>query len=92
MASISAFRMEKLITSLFARSTPKIGHLLLLDFGISWRSNGNVLLCRLVMSLAVYRHPQSMCVLVSGDWHLVYLWDGPYFFFGICGCDASSDF
>ena len=88
----SAFRVENLVTSLCSRSIPRMGHRPPFVLWRKWCSSVNVMLWCLVLSLAVYRHPPSMCVLVSGDWHLVYLWDGPYFFFGICGCDASSDF
>ena len=34
-----------------------------------------MLLWRLVLSLAVFLQPPSMYVLVSGDWHLVHMWD-----------------
>ncbi len=33
-----------------------------------------MLLWLLVLSLAVNLQPPSLCVLVSGDWHLVHMW------------------
>ncbi len=39
------------------------------------------MLWRLVLSLAVNLQPPSMCVFVSGDWHLVHMRDGLCFLF-----------
>ena len=35
-----------------------------------------MLLWRLILSLAVYLQPPSMCVFVSGDWHFLHTRDG----------------
>ncbi len=53
MASISAFRVEKLVIGLFSRSTPRMGHLPPFDFWRSWCSSVNVVLMRLLMRIIV---------------------------------------
>jgi hypothetical protein len=44
VAYISDLREEKLVTGLFPRSTPRMGHLPPFDFWRSWCSSVNVLL------------------------------------------------
>ena len=72
-------KMPKLVTGFVPRSSPSMGQRPSFDFWSSWCRYVNVLLCLLVLSLAVYRHPLSMCVLVSGDCHFVHMGDGLYF-------------
>ena len=53
------------VTGLFSRSTPRMGHCPPFDFWSSWCRSANILLRRLVLSLAVYRPPPSICLSVS---------------------------
>ncbi len=74
--SMSTVRLLKSVTGLWPRSAHRMGRRPLFDFCRSWSRSRNVLLRRLVLSLAVNRQPPSRCVFVSGDWHLVHMRDG----------------
>jgi len=50
-----------------------------------------VLLWRLVLSLAVNLQPPSMCVFVSGDWHLVHMRDGLCFLLHMWMCTPHAN-
>ena len=50
-----------------------------------------MMLWRLVLSLVVYRHPPSICVLMRGDWHLVHLKDEPYFRWHLWMCTLQAN-
>jgi hypothetical protein len=67
---MSTVRLLKPVTGLWPKSAHRTGHRPPLDFCRSWSRSRNVLLWRLVLSLAVNLQPPSMCVFVSGDWHL----------------------
>ena len=73
---MSTVRLLKSVTGLWPRSEHSMGHCPPSDFCRSWSRILNVLLWRLVQSLAVNLQPPSMCVFVSGDWHLVHMRDG----------------
>ena len=74
--SILTMRLLKSVTGLWPKSAHRLGHRPPLDFCRCWSSSLNVLLWCLVRSFAVNLHPPSMCVFVSGDWHLVHMRDG----------------
>ena len=74
--SMSAIRLLMLVTCLWSRSAHMMGQGPPFDFCRSWSRSRNVLLLRLILSLAVNLQPPSMCVFVSGDWHLVHMRDG----------------
>ena len=76
MVSVSGVRFVKSVTGLWPRSAHSIGHLPPFDFCRCWRRSLNVLLCRLILSLAVNLHPPNIWVFVSGAWHLVQIRDG----------------
>ena len=48
-------------------------------FWSNWCGSRKVLLCRLVLSFAVYLQPPRMCVLSRGSWHLVHVSVDPFF-------------
>ena len=64
---MSDVKLLKSVTGLLPMSEHRMGHLPPFDFCRCWRRSLNVLLCRLIMSLAVNLQPPSMCVFVSGD-------------------------
>ena len=67
-----------------------MGHRPPLDFCRCWSSSLNVLLWRLVRSFAVNLQPPSMCVFVSGDWHLVHMRDGLCFLLHLWMCTPKA--
>ncbi len=69
--SVSRVRLVKSVTCLWPRSAHSMGHLPPFDFCRCWRRSLNVLLCRLILSLAVNLHPPNIWVFVSGACHLV---------------------
>ncbi len=74
--SMSTMRLLKSVTGLSPKSAHKMGQRPPFDFCRSWSRSHYVLLWRLIMSLAMNLQPPSMCVFVSGDWHLVHMRDG----------------
>ncbi len=87
---MSDVKSVKSVTGLCPRSAHKIGHLPPFDFRRCWRRSLKVLMCRLILSLAVYLHPPRMCVFVSGDWHLVQMRDGLCFLLHLCICTPHA--
>ncbi len=73
---MSKMMLLKSVTGLLPKFAHIMGHRPPLDFCRCWRSSLNVLLWRLVRSFAVNLQPPTMCVFVSGDWHLVHMRDG----------------
>ena len=71
--SMSTMRLLKSVTGLLPKSAHSMGHRPPLDFCSCWSSSLNTLLWRLVRSFAVNLQPPSICVFVSGDWHLVHM-------------------
>ena len=80
MASASIIRLANSVTCLIPRSILKMGHLPPFDFCSNWCKSVKVLLCRFVISLAMYRHPPCMCVILSGVKHFAHMGGGPCFF------------
>ena len=74
----------KSVGGLCPRSAYRMGHRPPLDFCRCWFRSLKVLLWRLILSLSVNLQPPRMCVLVTGDWHLVHMRDGCVSFC-ICG-------
>jgi hypothetical protein len=70
--AMSTIRLLKSMMGLWPKSAHKMGHRPPFDFCRSWSRIRNVVLWRLVLSLAVNLQPPSMRVFVSGDWHLVH--------------------
>ena len=56
----------------------------------SWTICRNILLWRLILSLAVNLQPPSMCVFVSGDWHLVHMKVGLCFLLHLWMCTPHT--
>ena len=93
--SMSAVRLLKSVTGLWPRSAHSMGHRPPFDFCRFWSRSLKVLLWCLVLSLAVNLQPLSMCVFVSGDWHLVHMRDGLCFLLHLWTCTphaTSSEF
>jgi len=74
-------RLLTSVTGLWPKSALKMGHRPPFDFCRNLSRSWNVLLWRLIRSLTVNRQPPSMCVFVSGGWHLVHIRDGLCFLF-----------
>ena len=70
---MSTVRLLKSVTGLWPKSAHRMGHRPPFDFCRIWSRSWNVLLWRLILSLTVNLQPLSMCVFVSGDWHLVHM-------------------
>jgi len=68
-------RLLKSVTDLWPRSAHRMGHRPPFVFCRSWSRCRKVLLWRLVLSLVVNLQPPSMGVFVSGDWHLVHIYE-----------------
>ena len=49
-----------------------------------------MLLWRSVLSLAVNLQPHNTCVLASGDWHFVHMWDGLCFLLHMRMCTPHA--
>ena len=79
-------RLLKSVTGLWPRSAHRMDHRPPFDFCRSWSRSRNVLLWRLILSLAVSLQSPSKCVLVSGDWHLVHMRDGLCFLLHLWMC------
>ncbi len=72
--SMSAIRLLKSVTGLWPRSAAHMmGQRPPFDFWRSCSRRRNVLLWRLIPSLAVNLQPPRMCVFVSGELHLVHV-------------------
>jgi hypothetical protein len=87
---MSALRLLKSVTGLWPRSAHSMGHRPPFDFCRCWSRSLKVLLWRLVLSLAVNLQPPSMCVFVSGDWHLVHMRDGLCFLLHMWMCTPHA--
>ena len=83
---MSTVTLLKSVTGLWPKSAQRMGHRPPLNFCRSWSRSRKVLLWRLVLSLAVNVQPPSMCVFVSGDWHLVHMRDGLCFLLHMWMC------
>ncbi len=74
--SKSAIRLLNSVTGLWPKSAHMMGQRPPFDFLRSCSRSRNVLLWRLILSLAVNLQPPRMCVFVSGLMHLVHMRDG----------------
>ena len=83
-------RLLNSATGLWPRSAHRMGHLPPFDFWRCWRRSLNVLLWRLILSLAVYLQPPSMWVFVSGDYHLVHIRVGLCFLLHLWMCTPHA--
>ena len=72
---MSIMMLLKSVTDLWPKSAHRIGQRPPLNFFRCWSRSLNVVLWRLVRSLAVNLQQPRMCVFVSGDWHLVHMRD-----------------
>ncbi len=90
MSSVLGKFVRKSVTCCFPRSTPITGHRPPFDFCSSWWSNRKVLLCRLVLSFAVWLHPPRRCLLFKGDWHLEQVGVGPVLRLHVCTCTPHA--
>ncbi len=73
--SMSVVRSLQSVAGLCPRSAHRMGHLPPFDFCSCWSRSLNILLWRLILSLAVNLQPPRMWMFVSGDWHLVHMRD-----------------
>ena len=64
--SVSGVRVVKSVTGLWPRSAHKMGHRPPFDFCRSCSRSWNVLLCRLIPSLALNLQPLDVCVRERG--------------------------
>jgi hypothetical protein len=80
----------KSMTGLWPESSHRMGHRLPLDLCRCRSSSLNVLLWRLVRSLAMNLQPPRMCVFVSGDWHFVHIRDGLCFVLHLWMCTPHA--
>ena len=90
VVSMSDLKLVKSVTGLCPRFVQRMGHLPPFDFCSCWSRSLNVLLWRLILSLAVNLHPPRMWVLVSGDWHLVHMRFGLCFLLHLCICTPQA--
>ena len=72
---MSDVKLLKSVTGVCPRSAHRMGYHPPFDFCRCWRRSLNVLLWRLILSLAVNLQPPRMWVFVSRDWHLVHMRD-----------------
>jgi len=88
--AMSTVRLLNSVTGLWPKSAHMMGYRPLFEFCRSWSRSRNVLLWRLIRSLAVNRQPPSMCVFVSGGWHLVHMRDGLCFLLHLWMCTPHA--
>jgi hypothetical protein len=88
--SMSAIGLLNSVTVIWPMSAHMMGQRPPFDFHRSWSSSRNVLLWRLVLSLAMYLQPPSMCVFVSEDWHFVHMRDGQCFLLHLWMCTPQA--
>ena len=73
---MSTMRLLNSVTSVWPKSAHRMGHRPPFEFCRSWSRSQDILLWRLILSFAVNLQPPSMCVFVSGEWHLMHTRDG----------------
>jgi hypothetical protein len=88
--ALSTVRLLKSVTGLGSKSAHKMSHRPPFNFCRSWSRSRNVLLWRLIRSLAVNRQLPSMCMFVSGDWHLRHMRDVLYFLLHLWMCTPHA--
>ena len=87
---MSTVRLLKSVTGLWSKSAHRMGQRPPFDFCMSYSTSLNVLLWHLIQSLAMTRQPPSMCVCVSGNWHLVHMRGGLCFLLHLWMCTPHA--
>jgi len=87
---MSTARLLKSVTGLWPRSSHSMGHRPPFVFCRSCTRSLNVLLRRLILSLAVNLQPPSMLVFVSGDRHFVHMRVGLCFLLHLWMCTTHA--
>jgi hypothetical protein len=84
VSSVSVMCLLKSVISLLPRSSPIMGHRPPFVFWSIWCRSRKLLLCRLVLSFAVYLQSPGMWVLFRGDRHFAHVGVGPCFLLHLC--------